>query len=496
MKQFIALARVSSREQEREGFSLEVQEDALRQYAGRAGGTIVKLFRVAETASKHDERASFKSLLEYVRKNASTLSGVLFYKVDRAARNLFDYVELEKLEQETGVPVIYTTQPTENTPAGKLQRRILANMATYYTEQQALDVREGMERRVKSGLFCGKAPFGYRNVRIDGRSIVEAHPVNSETVRRIFDLYAYQGATLKSVCETLKREGRKWSDRKPDFSPSTVHDILRDRAYVGEVLYHNAWLSGSHSPLIPLSVFSRVQTLLGNKTYNAHSSVYGSGKITCGHCGRPIVVEIKTKRTKAGEKEYFYYRCAGYTAPGHPRFRYTERQLDEHMLSLFRKLRIADGKVSKWLGDVLRARVKTEDSARTNELERLQKEERSLYSQTQRLIRLHLLREVEEAAYRAMSATLGEELSTVRLRIEALSRNQQETADVAIGVFELSQQLENKWLVADIAVKRMLLEFLCLNFIADNASLNITMNKPFSVIAEGLTVQSGRGDWI
>ena len=30
MKQFVALARVSSREQEREGFSLEVQEDALK----------------------------------------------------------------------------------------------------------------------------------------------------------------------------------------------------------------------------------------------------------------------------------------------------------------------------------------------------------------------------------------------------------------------------------------------------------------------------------
>ncbi len=30
MKQFVALARVSSREQEREGFSLDVQEDALR----------------------------------------------------------------------------------------------------------------------------------------------------------------------------------------------------------------------------------------------------------------------------------------------------------------------------------------------------------------------------------------------------------------------------------------------------------------------------------
>lgn len=48
MKQFVALARESSREQEREGFSLEVQEEALERYAKQAGGKIVKLLRMAE----------------------------------------------------------------------------------------------------------------------------------------------------------------------------------------------------------------------------------------------------------------------------------------------------------------------------------------------------------------------------------------------------------------------------------------------------------------
>ena len=51
MKKYVALARVSSREQEREGFSLDVQEDALKAYADRNECTIIKLFRIAETAS-------------------------------------------------------------------------------------------------------------------------------------------------------------------------------------------------------------------------------------------------------------------------------------------------------------------------------------------------------------------------------------------------------------------------------------------------------------
>ncbi len=176
MKRYVALARVSSREQQREGFSLDVQEDALRHYAQRMDGTIVKLFRIAETATKRDERRAFKELLAYAKKHAQELTGLLFYKVDRAARNLFDYGELERLKSELGLEFISVSQPTENTPAGRMQRRVLASMASFYTEQQSLDVKEGLARRVEEGWFVGKAPYGYRNVRIDGRALWKSTP--------------------------------------------------------------------------------------------------------------------------------------------------------------------------------------------------------------------------------------------------------------------------------------------------------------------------------
>ncbi|HEX4142044.1 MAG TPA: recombinase family protein, partial [Pirellulales bacterium] len=53
--------------------------------------------------------------------------------IDRAARNLFDYVELERLESVHGLPFISVTQPTENTPSGRMMRRTLANMAAFTT---------------------------------------------------------------------------------------------------------------------------------------------------------------------------------------------------------------------------------------------------------------------------------------------------------------------------------------------------------------------------
>src|SRR5262249_22503911 len=157
-------------------------------------------------------------LVAYAKKHAAELDGLLFYKVDRAARNLTDYVELERLESEYNVPFISVSQPTENNPAGRMMRRTLANMASFYTEQQSVDVCEGLARRVQAGWFVGKAPYGYRNIRVDGRGIVEVDPISAANVRRIFQLYAYQSLTLDGVVERLVSEGRTYRSSTPKFN--------------------------------------------------------------------------------------------------------------------------------------------------------------------------------------------------------------------------------------------------------------------------------------
>ena len=275
-KRFLALARVSSREQEREGFSLEVQDDALHRYASQNAGEIVRFWKIAETASKRDERRAFKEVIAYAKKHAATLDGVLFFKVDRAARNLFDYVELERLEADHGVPVIYVSQPTENTPAGRMMRRTLANMAAFYTEQQSLDVRDGHARRVAGGLFVGLAPYGYANIRRDGRGLVEVHPDHGRKVRRLFDLYAYHGHTLDSLRDQLAAEGIVYTDACPQFPRSKLYSILKDRAYLGEVMYQGNWYAGGHPPLVDLATFQRVQVLLGGQITAATSRCTGA----------------------------------------------------------------------------------------------------------------------------------------------------------------------------------------------------------------------------
>ncbi|WP_254512479.1 recombinase family protein [Anatilimnocola floriformis] len=492
MKQFVALARVSSREQEREGFSLEVQEDALRRYATQAGGKIVKLFKIAETASKGDERTAFRELIAYAKKHCAELDGLLFYKVDRAARNLFDYVELERLESEYDLPFISVSQPTECTPAGRMMRRTLANMASFFTEQQSVDVREGLARRVQEGWFVGKAPYGYRNLRKDGRGIVEIDPTAADNVRRIFDLFAYGNCTLDMVVAKLNTEARQFRASTPKFPRSSVHNILQDRAYIGEIEFKGQWYPGKHEPLVDRATWNRVQALLGGHVYQSHALTYASDLIQCGQCGHPITGERKTK----GQRVYVYYRCTYYNAPGHPRTRVTEADLDRQVLAIFDKMRIEDEAIRDWVRAVLTAQTRDSQADSLAQRGELQRQETLIVNQQDRLVNLRMADEIDQQTFARKQTELRDRQAAITLQRDVLNRSHDETADLAVKVFELSQTLRRHWLTADYATKRRILEIVLLNCQLDGASLCPTIRKPFDQLAEGLVSEKSRDDRI
>ncbi len=493
MKQYVALARVSSREQEREGFSLAVQQDALNRFAERAGGQIVRLFSVAETASKQAERKTFRELLAYAKKHARRLDGLLFYKVDRAARNLFDFVELERLEVEYGVPFISVSQPTDNNPAGRMMRRTLASMAAFYTDQQSVDVREGQERRVKEGWFVGKAPYGYRNVRKDGRGLVEVDPETADNVRRMFHLFAYEPLTLDALVERLHAEGRRFRAAMPKFPRSSIHNMLLDRAYIGEIEFRGQWYPGKHEPLVDRATWNRVQVLLGGKTYKAHQLTYAGAIMRCSHCGNLVTGEQVLKKQTG--KAYVYYRCTMYNKGDHPRTRVTEGQLDAQVLALFRTIKQPED-VRDWFALTLREWSKHERGESIARADQLQRELTQLRLQEDRLLNLRLLDEINGDTFARKATELRDRIAEVTIRVEAADRDRGEQADLASRVFELSQALEQKWLTADFSEKRQILDIVFLNLRLDGVSLSYEMRKPFDVLAKGLSVPSNRGDRI
>jgi DNA invertase Pin-like site-specific DNA recombinase len=460
MKKYMALARVSSREQEQEGFSLEVQEEGFREYGRQNKAVVDPIFRIAETATKAEERRKFKEMLQFAKKHAQEYDGILFYKIDRAARNLKDLVQLEELESDYGLPFIAITQPFQNTPTGRMARRTLATIAAFTTEQQSLDVRDGIARRVVEGWFPSNPPFGYRNRRIHKRSIVETHPENAFKVRRIFELRAINRLTVAEIATKLFEEGLFYSDSKPRFSESKINAILHDQSYLGYIWFRGAWHPGRHERLADKLTWDQVRISFQEQNYRSHELVYASRLIVCGHCGNVVTGEEKFKETKSGAKSYIYYRCSRYSSSGHPRVRIPEAEFDAQIEQWVRPLTRLSPEVSSWIQMVARSIMSSrypEEQIQVSETKRLLS---LIETQRDKLLSKNLSGAIADERYERQSAEFDEQESVLRRQLvdyEHLDQKIGDAADRAPQVFSL---LADDWLKMERRARQLALSAL------------------------------------
>src|SRR5262249_8410877 len=94
----VMYARVSSRDQEREGFSIPAQLELLRSYAAAKGFAIGQEFIDVETA-KAAGRTGFGEMIAFLKTHPSCRT-ILVEKTDRLYRNLRDWVTVDEVGLE------------------------------------------------------------------------------------------------------------------------------------------------------------------------------------------------------------------------------------------------------------------------------------------------------------------------------------------------------------------------------------------------------------
>ncbi|MEW4454543.1 recombinase family protein [Bremerella sp. JC817] len=482
---YIAWARVSSREQKDEGFSLDVQLDAFEDYARREKIEIQKTFEVAETGTRAEERSQFREMIAYAKKHAHELGGILFYKIDRAARNMSDFMKLEEIETRFGLPFIAITQPVQNTPTGRMVRRTLATVAAYQTEQQSLDVRDGIARRVAEGWFPSTPPFGYRNRRIDKRSYVETHPQNGNKVRRVAELRANHGLTVLEVSERMFDEGLFYCESKPKFSESKINSILHDRSYLGFIWFRGAWHPGQHEPLIDQLTWDQIRVSFNEQTYRSHELVYASKLIKCGHCGHFVTGEEKSKMTKKGLKPYIYYRCSRYRTAGHPRVRLTEQELDRQLQNMFDSVGDLSDESRSLVQMVARSILETrfdDEKVQVSESKRLLS---LLETQRQKLLSRNLSGSISDALFDQQQSEFDERerrLLTQMARQERIGQGIESISGQAVQVFDV---LSNDWLAMERRARQLALSALLGGFRLEGRTLVPENRTPLELFRAG-----------
>jgi site-specific DNA recombinase len=212
------------------------------------------------------DRPALQRLLEDVK--ARKVQVIVVYKVDRLTRSLADFAKLVELFDAHGVSFVSVTQQFNTTTSmGRLTLNVLLSFAQFEREVTAERIRDKVAASKRKGLWVGgMVPLGYR--LNDGKLyIVEDE---AKQVRTIFSRYLELGSVNRLVIELRERDFRtkvrKLSNGRTrggvPFTQGPLFYILRNRFYIGEVLYKGEICPGPQPPLVERELFEAAQRRL------------------------------------------------------------------------------------------------------------------------------------------------------------------------------------------------------------------------------------------
>ena len=336
--------RVSTEDQAREGFSLEVQRDYLLQYAKNFGWDVFCTMSGRDVymddgySGGNMDRPALQRLLFDAKNKQFDL--VMVYKQDRLSRKLKDLLALLEEFEALGIGYKSATEPFDTTSsAGKMAIQMLGSCAEFERNRLVERVFPGMIVGVKKGHWQGAryAPYGYRyNKEIKK---FEVHPEEAKIVKEIFSMYLGGKSTSQIAGHyynlgIASRQGGK-------FYTKFISSILKSKAYLGTLVWNKRRydkkektkngegkgykyvnndpskiieVPNTHEPIITQRDFDEARALLKRNRTNGvvrfRNNVYHlSGILKCNECGGNYrgMTAIVNHRTKMRRP---WYRCS------------------------------------------------------------------------------------------------------------------------------------------------------------------------------------------
>jgi hypothetical protein len=152
--------------------------------------------------------------------------------------------------------------------------------------------------------------------------------------------------------------------------------------------------------------------------------------------------------------------------------------------------------IAAWFRTALQAAVTDLTAARRRQTNALTKRRSELSTMLDRLLNAYLAGTVDEAAFKAKSAEFKSEVARLDESLADTADGQASRAETAVAAFDWAQRAADTWRGSNIALKREILDSVCLNRTLSDVSLVTVKRKPFDALAEGLNSTDSRGDRI
>lgn len=340
--------RVSTKEQEEDGYSLEVQENTSLKYAKNNNLEIVKLWKCSESAWGKTERKVFNKMIELV-KFREDIKHIIFYSPDRMTRNIKDNETIKELREKYG-KVIHFCQTGEKeegklTSSNEMFSDIRTSFNKFFSNFISEKTAPAMAQKASNGIYPSNTPIGYINNKLN--KTIEIYIPRAQLIKEMFYKLASGNYSMNTLSDYLFKQGLRSKVYNRKVGRATLYRIIKNPFYYGEFYWSGVLYKGTHEPLITKELWEKANEILtGNrKPYIMGQRFAFSKLLICEKCGCNILGEIHKGR-------YIYYRCSFSRGSHSHKKALTQNILIDKLKNLIPKIYLS-GKISRWLKRVV-----------------------------------------------------------------------------------------------------------------------------------------------
>ncbi len=470
----VIYARVSSKNQEKEGFSIPAQLDLLRDYAQKHNINVVREFVESESAKKAG-RTQFNEMLKFLKKNKDVVN-ILVEKTDRLYRNFKDYVVIDESIYTVHLVKEHKIISKDSPSSAKLEHGFKVLIAKNYIDNLSEETKKGRREKFEEGYFIGQVPYGY--IKKDDKRTTIPDVTKSLFVKRAFELYGKGNISLRALRIKLYKEGYIYLPSSPKISVAQLEHMLKNKCYVGYVKYCNEYKIGHHKPLVSQTLFKRVQDAFkkDNKPDKIQKHMYlYKGLIRCSKCGKTITCET-------AKKKHIYYHCTGNN--GKCKMVYTpESVLDKQFNEAIKRITI-DETLSDYLNTLLDENYAEMKIATKEKAAYLQREIKKIETNQEKLLDLLVESKISQDMFDKKNSSYEKEIKDLREQIKMSRLDDKSFIDEGKKIIEQGKQLYSLYLKQNTHEKRKMLKNIFSNLFLDGQNLHYEHNRPFCYFDE------------
>lgn len=478
----VLFCRVSSKEQEETGYSLDSQERLLRSYAERKTYSVGKLFAISESAGSSKQREIFKTMVAYVQKE--NIKIIICEKVDRLTRNFKDAVWIDEWLEKDSEREVHLVKDSlilhrDSRSQEKLNWGIRILFAKNYIDNLSEEVRKGYKEKVEQGWMPHVPPIGYKTVGDKGKRIHVPDPDKANFVKKIFSLYVSGNYSVEKLCEVMNKEGLR-SSRGGKIVKPKMHALLINPFYTGKFRWGDKIYQGKHEPLISEEIFEKTQSILkGKSAYKTTKRNFQfKGLMKCIECGGVISWEE--------HKGFVYGHCNHYKKCDQKKWS-KEPEVESQLEKAFVDLKLSNPKIANWVLKALKDSHKDEIEYHTTKQNELQKNLDKIQNRIETLYDDKLDGVISADFYTRKAESLNQEKEKLLKEINSLSRTNSSYYKDSVNVYDLSQNAHKTYLNAkDLDSKRQLLKLMFENLYLDEGKLLYKYTRPFELLQKAI----------